>query len=581
VPTGPIRLTFSPDTIASNPRNIRALRARYRRITRFASLALAQSWWFELVLPQLGLRKLAARGRIRRIQKLARRFHVLAADLGGLMIKVGQFLSSRLDVLPVEITRELEGLQDEVAPEPFASIVAQIENELGLPLERAFEWFDESPIAAASLGQAHRARLSPGIAAEVGFTDVVVKVLRPGIEEIVEVDLVALRRVGRWLSRVKLVSRRADAPALVEEFATTSMEEIDYVNEASNVERFAQIFADDPRIATPDVVWERSARRVLTLSDVTAIKINDVPALLAAGIDPNAVAAELARATFQQIFVAGYFHADPHPGNIFVTPGAPGTPGTLGSDVDFTLTYIDFGMMGEISTELRDGLQQFIFAVVGRDARAWVLATQRLGVLLPSADTVELERAVTALFDRFGGMGVAELTQTDPRELAAFALQFSELVRTLPFQLPESYLLLIRTVSLISGVTSALNRDFNMWDAIDPFARTLLNGGATSTVRSLGREAIAIASALARLPQRLDALATRIDRGELSVRNPEVEQRLRVLDASVRRASSAILFAALLIAGILLRPTDEVLGWVLMGTSVLPLIHVLNPWRFR
>lgn len=575
MPTGPIRLTFSPDAIDSNPRNIRALRARYRRITRFASLALAQSWWFELVLPQLGLRKLAARGRIRRIQKLARRFHVLAADLGGLMIKVGQFLSSRLDVLPVEITRELEGLQDEVAPEPFASIVAQMENELGLPLERSFEWFDESPIAAASLGQAHRARLSPGIAAEVGFTDVVVKVLRPGIEEIVQVDLVALRRVGLWLSRVKLVSRRADAPALVEEFATTSLEEIDYINEASNVERFARIFVDDPRIATPDVVWERSARRVLTLSDVTAIKINDVPALLAAGIDPNAVAAELARATFQQIFVAGYFHADPHPGNIFVTPGTPGT------DVDFTLTYIDFGMMGEISTELRDGLQQFIFAVVGRDARAWVLATQRLGVLLPSADTVELERAVTALFDRFGGMGVAELTQTDPRELAEFALQFSELVRTLPFQLPENYLLLIRTVSLISGVTSALNRDFNMWDAIDPFARTLLNGGATSTVRSLGREAIAIASALARLPQRLDALATRIDRGELSVRNPEVEQRLRVLDASVRRASSAILFAALLLAGILLRPSDEVLGWVLMGASALPLIHVLNPWRFR
>jgi predicted unusual protein kinase regulating ubiquinone biosynthesis (AarF/ABC1/UbiB family) len=538
-------------------------------------LALAQSWWFELVLPQLGLRKLAARGRIRRIQKLARRFHDLAADLGGLMIKVGQFLSSRLDILPVEITRELEGLQDEVEPEPFSSIVAQIERELGLSVSTAFASLNEEPIAAASLGQAHRARLSPGIAAEVGFTDVVVKVLRPGIEEIVAVDLVALRRVGKWLSRVKLVSRRADAPALVEEFATTSLEEVDYLNEAINVERFAAIFADDPRIATPDVVWERSARRVLTLSDVTAIKINDVPALLAAGLDPNAVAAELARATFQQIFVAGFFHADPHPGNIFVTPS------TTDSDIDFTLTYIDFGMMGEISTELRDGLQQFIFAVVARDARAWVLATQRLGVLLPSADTVELERAVTALFDRFGGMGVAELTQTDPRELAAFAMQFSELVRTLPFQLPESYLLLIRTVSLISGVTSALNRDFNMWDAIDPFARTLLNGGATSTVKSLGREAIAIASALARLPQRVDALAARIDRGELSVRNPELEQRMRAVDVSIRRATSAVLFVGLLVAGVLVRPNDDVLGWILIGASALPFFAAINPWRLK
>ncbi|MBU1250303.1 MAG: AarF/ABC1/UbiB kinase family protein [Actinobacteria bacterium] len=539
---------------------------------RFAARALAQAWWFELVLPRFGLARFAARGRIRRLQKLARRFHALAADLGGLMIKVGQFLSSRLDVLPPEITRELEGLQDEVAPELFASIVAQAERELGIPLDRAYAHFESEPIAAASLGQAHRARLTPALAADMGFENVVVKVLRPGIEQIVEVDLAALRRVARWLSRVKLVNRRADAPALIEEFATTSLEEIDYVHEAGNAERFAEIFADDPRVGAPVIVWERSARRVLTLADVTAIKITDVGALQAAGLDPDAVAAELARATFEQIFVAGFFHADPHPGNIFVTPSA---------EHGFTITYIDFGMMGEITDELRDGLQQFIFAVASRDARGWVVATQRLGVLLPSADTVELERAVTALFDRFGGMGVAELTALDPRELQQFALQFSELVRTLPFQLPESFLLLIRTVSLISGVTSALNRDFNMWDAVDPFARTLLRGGGTSTARSLGREAVAILSALARLPQRVDALATRLDRGELAVRSPEVEQRLRVLDGSVRRATSAILFAALLLAGVILRPTDEALSWVLIGASALPLLHAVAPWRLR
>ena len=569
MPSGADPAAARPTT---NPGRDRALRARYRRIMRFAARALAQAWWFELVLPRFGLARLAAKGRIRRLQKLSQRFHDLAADLGGLMIKVGQFLSSRLDILPPEITRELEGLQDEVAPEPLQAIVAQVERELGIPLERAFASFETAPIAAASLGQAHRARLSPGIAADLGFEQVVVKVLRPGIEQIVEVDLAALRRVGRWLSRVRLVNRRADAPALVEEFAATSLAEIDYRTEAGHVERFAADFAADPRVGTPTVVWERSARRVLTLSDVTAIKITDVEALLAAGIDPNAVAAELARATFEQIFVAGFFHADPHPGNIFVTPGGEG---------GFALTYIDFGMMGEIPDDLRQGLQQFIFAVAARDARGWVVATQRLGVLLPSADTVELERAITALFDRFGGMGVAELTRIDPRELEQFALQFSELVRTLPFQLPENYLLLVRTISLISGVTSALNRDFNMWDAVDPFARTLLNGGGASTLRSVGREGIAILSALVRLPQRLDALATRLDRGELAVRSPEVEQRLRVLDGSVRRTTSAVLFAALLIGGVLLRPSDEVLSWVLLGASTLPLLHVVLPWRLR
>lgn len=154
-------------------------------------------------------------------------------------------------------------------------------------------------------------------------------------------------------------------------------------------------------------------------------------------------------------------------------------------------------------------------------------------------------------------------------------------MRTLPFQLPENYLLLVRTISLISGVTSALNRDFNMWDAVDPFARTLLNGGGASTLRSVGREGVAILSALARLPQRVDALATRLDRGELATRSPEVEQRLRVLDGSVRRATSAILFAALLIGGVLLRESDEVLSWVLLGASLPPLLHVVLPWRLR
>ena len=552
-----------------------ALRARYRRIMRFAARALVQAWWFELVLPRFGLARLAARSRIRRVQRLARRFSALATDLGGLMIKAGQFASSRLDVLPPEITRELEGLQDEVAPEPFERIVEQAERELGIPLDRAFTFFDPTPIAAASLGQAHRARLSPGIAADLGFPNAVVKVLRPGIERIVEVDLAALRRVARWLARVQAVSRRADAPALVEEFAATSLEEIDYLHEAINVERFAADFAGDPRVETPGVVWERTARRLLTLSDVTAIKLTDVAGLQAAGIDPAAVAAELARATFQQIFVAGFFHADPHPGNIFVTPGRSGRPG------DFSITYIDFGMMGEISDELRDGLRQFLFAVVARDARALVLSIQRLGVLLPSADTVEVERVMTALFERFGGMGIAELTQLDPREVQAFAAEFSEVIRTLPFQLPESFLLLIRAVSLLSGVTSALNRQFNMWDAVDPFARTLISGGGAGTLRAVGREAVSIASALARLPRQVDALATRIDRGELAVRSPEVEQRLRVLDSSLRRLTSAIVFGALVFAGVLLRPSDEVLSWVMLGGSAIPLLHLLSPRRVR
>ena len=549
------------------------MKSRYRRILRFAALALLQTWWFELVLPRFGLKRWVAARRIDRYRAMARRFSVLAASLGGLIIKAGQFASSRLDILPSAITAELESLQDDVAPEPFDRIREQIEGELALPLRVAFEAFDENPIASASLGQAYRARLAPSLAQEFGASDVVVKVLRPGIDEIVEVDLRALRRIGQWLSRIKLVARRTDAPALVEEFAAVSLDEIDYRHEASNLERFRSNFATDARVGVPDIVWERSTRRVLTLQDVTAIKITDVAALTAAGINPNAVAAELARVTFEQIFNHGFFHADPHPGNIFVTPGA------TESGVDFSLTFIDFGMMGEIGDQLREGLQSFIFALVARDARGCVVAMQRLGVLLPSADAIELENAIAAVFDRFGGVGVAEITQTDPRVFRELAIQFSDLVRTLPFQLPEDFLLLLRSISLISGVTSALNREFNMWDAVDPFARTLLTGGGSSTVNAVGRQILSVLTTLAQLPQRLDSALTRLDQGLVAVRLPELEKRVRRLDGSTRRVSAAILTAALIVGGSLLRIAGDELGNVLLIASIPLALHALGMFR--
>jgi predicted unusual protein kinase regulating ubiquinone biosynthesis (AarF/ABC1/UbiB family) len=187
---------------------------------------------------------------------------------------------------------------------------------------------------------------------------------------------------------------------------------------------------------------------------------------------------------------------------------------------------------------------------------------------------------VTKLFDRFGGVRVGELIQTDPKEIKDFAIEFSELIRTLPFQLPNDFLFLIRALSLISGVTSSLNREFNIWDAVDPFARSLLNGSGTGTIKRLGKDLYANLLTLSRLPGRLEQLVGRVERGDLVVRNPELERRMRVLDSSVRRASASVVFAAMVIAGVLVLSSNSTLGYALIGVSALPMLYALGFGRF-
>ena len=550
------------------PSSARA-KSRYRRILRFAARHLLSAWWYEIVLPLFGLRRVAERTRTRRLQRFGRTFRALAIDLGGLMIKVGQYMSSRLDVLPPEFTRELEGLQDEVPAVPFAQIRELAEAELGVPLESVYASFSPEPVAAASLGQAHRAVLAELDAASAGFSEVVVKLQRPGIAQVVAVDLAALRRVARWLMHVRLVSRRADAPALIEEFAAISLEEIDYLHEGVNVERFADAFADNPRVRAPRVVWERTTRQVLTLEDVTAIKISDAEALRAAGIDPAEVAQVFASVMFDQLFDLGFFHADPHPGNLFVAPGA--ADGAAGEAVPWTLTFVDFGMMGEVPPVLRTTLRQLIVAAAGRDGRGIVKALGDAGVLLPQADTVELERVMTQVFARFGGMGLAELRELDPHEFTSFAREFGDVLVEMPFQLPENFLLIGRAASLTSGLCSSLDPTYNLWDSIEPYAERLVRDEGSNLLRDFGREALDVLQIAWQLPKRADALLAQAEEGRLAITVPRVEKAIGRLERTIRRLVWVVVFAALLLAGVRVRVDDAWLGNALMIASAVPL----------
>ena len=551
------------------------LRLRYWRIVLFFGRVVFGFVAWEVVGPRLGLRRLAERTRERRLQRAAARFRVLAIALGGLMIKLGQFLSSRLDVLPRSITNELSGLQDEVPAEELDALLSVATAELGGPLSEHFAWFDEEPLAAASLGQAHRARLRDADADELGFRDVVVKIQRPHIQQVIEVDLAALRRVGRWLTRYRPIASRANVPGLIEEFAHTSLNEVEYLAEAANAERFAENFAADPRVKVPRIVWELTSRRVLTLEDVSAIKIADHAAITAAGIDRGQVATVLVESYLQQIFRDSFVHLDPHPGNLFVTPitdPAPGEPA-------WKLTFIDFGMMGEVPENLREGLTEALISVGLRDGARAVRSMEILNVILPGADMHLIERASTEVFARFGGMSMDELVNVPPEEMIEFAGQFRELVFELPFQVPEDMLMLGRSVGILSGVATGLEPSFNVWAVLTPYAATLVSGEGGLSVDRIVKEAADLGRTLLALPGRVDRVLTSAERGELTVRTPRVAAQVERLNRTARGTNGVLVFAALLLAGAVALGTDPVLGRWLMGLSAAPLLWAMIAGR--
>ncbi len=552
--------------------NSRHLRSRYLYLTTFfLRLTLGLGFW-DVLLPGIGLKGLSRRTRSGRYRRIAADFRVMAVRMGGVMIKVGQFLSARLDVLPAELTEELSGLQDEVPPEDFAAIRVLAEAELGAPLESVFEAFELEPMAAASLGQVHRARLPSDAPEHRLFRDVVVKIQRPGIADLIEVDFAALRRFGGWLRHYGPLRKRVDVLSLIQELSDTVHREIDYMGEGKNAETFAANFARRKRIGVPRVAWSRTTTRVLTLQNVYAIKITDYDAVTASGISRSQVATVLFDTYLKQIFDDHFFHADPHPGNLFISP----VPATEKRAATWKLTFIDFGMVGEVPPDLGRGLRDMLVGVGTRDPRKVVEAYQTLGVLLPGADLDLLTRVEAQLFDRFWGMSMQQLRSVNHAEMRQFALQFRELIYAMPFQVPHNLLLLGRTIAILSGMCTGLDPDFNPWLQIAPYARGLLSETGTSDWKLWLDQAGDLIRELLSLPAQTTRILGRLERGDLQLAMPQVSRQIYHVEGALNRLTGSVIAAGFLIGGALLHASGAVsLAAAFWGSALLTLFWMI------
>ncbi len=540
-------------------------RARYRRVVRFFARAFAHFILWEIVLRRLLGRSFVERSAERRWQRIARSFRSMAVELGGVLIKLGQFLSIRVDLLPQAVTAELAGLQDEVPPERLTDIEAVIESEYGQPVDRVFSWFAPEPEAAASLAQVHRARLLTGV-------EVVVKIQRPGIETIVDTDLEAIRTAIVWLKRYGPIRRRVDLERLFDEFSRTTRTELDFVAEGAHAEHFARDFADDRGVRIPRIYPETSTRRVLIMEDVANIKITDFAAIEAAGISRREVARRLFDTYLKQFFVNNFVHADPHPGNLFVEPldapvarahpsrRAPRDLEEAGSSPGrpFRLVFVDFGMVATVPQHQRQHFRDYLIGFASRDAARMVRAYKGAGVLLPGADLSRLEEMEAELLDRYWGVTLSQAQKVIMNEWKSLAREYRDILYQMPFQLPTELLFIGRAMAILFGMATSLDPDFDPWAAIAPFAEGVAVAEAKRDWRELVGELERVIKLFLALPGQAERFYGQAGRGQLTVRSPwspEDRRTLHRVETAVKQLAAAVVFAALLLAAVAVHVT--------------------------
>ncbi len=377
--------------------------------------------------------------------KNAERIYGLATRMEGLLIKTCQFISSRADVAPTEYVHVLSHLQDRVPTRPFTQVVAQIQKELGKHPDELFDDFSRKPIASASLAQVHRARSKDG-------HDVAVKVQYPGIDRVIETDLRNIAILVRILARIE---KNFDFRILVQEINRNIPRELDFVLEGHSAERVARDLSHRDDIIIPKVHWETTARRVLTTEFIDATKISDIPALEAQGIDPNQVAHIMTEAYCEQILVHGYFHADPHPGNLFVLPGPK-------------VVFLDFGLSKELPEEFRKNYAKLIMALISQDDQAMVRAFRAIGFKTRSEDPESLVALGKSFFE-YGG--TEQKPYVDQDVMPEVNERLSRILQANPVtEVPADILLIFRVLGLMSGLQKRLDSRVDVIETITPYA---------------------------------------------------------------------------------------------------------------
>ncbi len=545
--------SISPATPASPTITALTLRRRFWRTSLFLAQTLIAIWAWEFVIPYRLRLGFLNRDPQERRRQWARDYRAFAISLGGVWIKLGQFFSSRADILPPDITGILADLQDEVSPVLYPDIEQQIVRELKGHPGQFFTSFDKVPRASASLGQVHFATLPSG-------RPVAVKVQRPGIRAIIEVDLRALRGAIEVLKGISFIRRRANLNALYDEFASALFLELDYIAEGRSAEQFAENFESDKQVSLPKPHWPLTTMRVLTLERVSGIKVNQYAELEAAGISRAQVANKVFKVYLKQVFDDGFFHADPHPGNLYIRPR--GEKSRDGTPRDFELIFIDFGMVGHISEKTRALLRRMVIATVQRDYPELVRLAKELGFLLPEADTKALVIAIETLFERFYGLNMSELTAIDYSEIEQLTNQFRDLLFDFPFQLPQDFIFLGRTLSMLSGLATGLDPNFSPVAGLEPFARRLIGAEAGNIVNDYAREASELVGLLLALPRRMDRLLRRVEDGDLAAESlqPMVDG-MSGIEGAINRLTDTMLMMAFSV------------GWYFLKEEKGPLRH--------